>query len=153
MNRELTGRHVFLITASAFAVIIGVNITLAVSAVRTFPGLEVQNSYVASQSFDRERAAQEALGWTVEAEAAQGEMRLAITDDRGRPVAPAALSVLVGRTTSAADDVRPDLRFDGAAFVGPVTLGPGLWTLRIEAEAADGTRFHQRLSLHVDRQG
>ena len=48
----LTGRKVFFITAGAFAVIIGVNVTMAVLAVGTFPGLEVKNSYVASQSFD-----------------------------------------------------------------------------------------------------
>ena len=52
---------------AAFGVIIGVNLVLALSAVRTFPGLEVKNSYVASQTFDERRAAQEALGWTVSA--------------------------------------------------------------------------------------
>ena len=48
---ELTGKHVLAITVSAFAVIIGVNVLLAVKAVSTFPGLEVDNSYVASQGF------------------------------------------------------------------------------------------------------
>ena len=63
--RELTGRHVLVITVSAFAVIIGVNLTLAYQAVATFPGLEVQNSYVAGQGFNDRKAAQEALGWTL----------------------------------------------------------------------------------------
>ena len=57
---ELTGKHVFAITAGAFAVIIGVNVLLAVKAVSTFPGLEVGNSYVASQGFNTRKAAQEA---------------------------------------------------------------------------------------------
>lgn len=152
-GRPITGRHVFLITAGAFAVIIGANLTLAVNAVATFPGLEVKNSYVASQSFDRDRAAQQALGWTVTAEVDDNLLRLAITDRAGLPVNPAALSVLVGRTTSAADDRTPALSFDGAAFVAPVALGAGLWTLRIEAEAEDGTAFRQRLSLHVRSRG
>ncbi len=52
---------------SAFAVIIAVNLVLAFKAVRTFPGLEVENSYVASQTFDAERTAQEALGLDAEA--------------------------------------------------------------------------------------
>ena len=43
---EITGKYVFAITASAFAVIIGVNLVLAFKAVSTFPGLEVKNSYV-----------------------------------------------------------------------------------------------------------
>ena len=60
---KLTGRHVALIFGGAFTVIIGVNLTLAVKAVGTFPGLETKNSYVASQNFEHDRAAQEALGF------------------------------------------------------------------------------------------
>jgi hypothetical protein len=45
-------------------VIISVNLLLAFKAVSTFPGLEVKNSYVASQGFNDRKAAQEALGWT-----------------------------------------------------------------------------------------
>ena len=51
--KELTGRHVFGIFAVGFGTIIAVNMVLAISAVRTFPGLEVDNSYVASQQFGR----------------------------------------------------------------------------------------------------
>ena len=36
----LTGRHVALIFGSAITVIIGVNLTLATQAIKTFPGLE-----------------------------------------------------------------------------------------------------------------
>lgn len=46
--KELTGRHVLLMFVAGFGIIIAVNLTLAFSAVRTFPGLEVKNSYVAS---------------------------------------------------------------------------------------------------------
>ena len=53
---ELTGKHVFAITASAFAVIIGVNVLLAVKAVSTFPGLAIAAVVLASnhvaRSFD-----------------------------------------------------------------------------------------------------
>ena len=55
MTRELTGRHVLVITLCAFGTIIAVNVFMAVMAVGTFPGLEVKNSYVASQTFDRDR--------------------------------------------------------------------------------------------------
>ena len=70
----LKGRHVAMIFGGAFTVIIGVNVALAVNAVRTFPGLETKNSYVASQTFDDRRAAQEALGWTVAAEQAEQDL-------------------------------------------------------------------------------
>ena len=64
MTREfkLTGWHVLAIFVGAFGVIIGVNVALAWNAVATFPGLEVDNSYIASQTFDDRREAQEALG-------------------------------------------------------------------------------------------
>ena len=55
---ELRGRHVGAMFVAGFGIIIAVNILLAVKAVGTFPGLEVANSYVASQSFDARRKAQ-----------------------------------------------------------------------------------------------
>lgn len=148
-TKELTGRHVFIITASAFAVIIGVNVTLAVKAVSTFPGLEVKNSYVASQTFDRDRAAQEALGWTVEARVEGEALRLSFRDREGNAFEPAHLRTTLGRATSVAQDRSPEYIFDGTALVAPVALRPGFWTLRLEATAEDGTPFRKRLELKV----
>jgi nitrogen fixation protein FixH len=146
----ITGRKVFLGFAGAFGVIIAVNVTLAVKAVSTFPGLEVKNSYVASQSFDADRKAQERLGWTVTAAVAQGELTLAITGPDGRPAAPALIEAVVGRATERADDRTPALAFDGTAWRAPVALDAGYWNLWLTAEAADGTAFRQRLSLYVE---
>ena len=61
---ELKGKHVLGIAVGAFGVIIAVNLVMAYQAISTFPGLEVANGYVASQTFDADRKAQEALGWT-----------------------------------------------------------------------------------------
>ena len=85
-DREITGWHVLAITVSAFTVIIAVNLTMAWQAVATFPGLEVKNSYVASQSFDADRAAQEALGWEVSADVAGDRLELSILSSDGAPV-------------------------------------------------------------------
>jgi nitrogen fixation protein FixH len=147
--RELKGRHVLAIFVAAFGVIIAVNLTLAWQAVATFPGVEVQNSYVASQQFDRDRAAQEALGWRLTPEYSDGVLSLAFTDAKGLPAEIAGLSVLVGRATAARDDRRPQFTRYGDRFVAPLTLAPGKWLLRVEAVAADGTRFQQRLDLMV----
>ena len=68
MTKEIKGWHVATVFVLAFSVIISVNLVLAFNAVRTFPGLEVKNSYVASQSFDEDRATQLALNWDVSAE-------------------------------------------------------------------------------------
>ena len=142
--KPITGWHVFGIFVSGFAVIIGVNLTLAFNAVSTFPGLEVKNSYVASQSFDRERAAQEALGWRVAARLKHGNLVLEFKKN-GQPVKPVIETAIFGRSTSVSSDQIPDFRFDGQAFVAPVEARSGNWNLRIVVRAANGALFKQRI--------
>lgn len=149
---ELKGRHVLGITVGAFSIIIGVNVVMAVQAVRTFPGLEVANGYVASQSFDAERKAQEALGWTVAPAYRDGKLTLSVTDAEGLPAAVRTLDVLVGRTTEAKDDVVPEFLRVAGVWEADVTLARGKWMLKVEAEAPDGTKFRQRLELFVQDQ-
>lgn len=147
---ELTGKHVFAITVSAFAVIIGVNVLLAVKAVSTFPGLEVENSYVAGQDFNERKAAQEALGWSVQPGYDKGRMTLAFTGHDGQPVvAVQALQVLVGRTTEAKDDTYPAFARDGDVYAADLPLGKGKWMVKVTAKAADGTLFEHRSELFV----
>lgn len=145
----ITGRKVFIVFASAFALIIGVNLTLAYQAVATFPGLEVKNSYVASQSFDADRKAQLALGWTVSAQVEGDLLRLSIVDKDGKPVEVTELSGTLGRATEIKNDRTPEFSFDGISYVAPVDLAGGNWNLRMVATAADGTQFRQRIVLYV----
>ena len=148
MKRELTGRMVLGITVAAFAVIIGVNLVLAFSAVRTFPGLEVGNSYVASQNFDRDRAAQSTLHWTVTPDYDGRVMTLAIRDAAGRPVKAQSLTATIGRPTHKRDDVTPDFTYRGGLWSAPVTLAPGAWNIHLTATAPDGTPFRQRIDQY-----
>lgn len=147
--RELTGKHVLAITVSFFGVIIAVNMVLAVQAVRTFPGLEVKNGYVASQTFDADRRAQEALGWTLVQTYEAGKLRLVMTDADGLPAPVVGLDVLVGRTTASNDDQVPAFARVAGGYEAYVTLPMGKWMLRVEAVAPDGTVFRQRLDLFV----
>ena len=148
-QREFTGKHAAAVFIGAFGVIIGVNLALAYNAVSTFPGLEVANSYVASQEFDARRSAQEALGWSVWADARDGRVILSITDSAGAPVEVAKLSAVLGRATQIKDDLEPEFEFDGVNYVAPVELGPGNWNIRMNARATNGTEFRQRVILHV----
>ncbi len=150
VQKELTGRKVLLIVCSAFAVIIGVNLTLAYKAVATFPGLETKNSYVASQAFDANRAAQEALGWDVGARVEAGQLRLSIMHD-GEPVKVDIQSAVLGRATNVSQDQTPVLAFDGRDYVAPVSLERGNWNLRLVAQAEDGTLFQQRIIVETAR--
>ncbi|MDP5219632.1 FixH family protein [Ruegeria sp. 2205SS24-7] len=148
-ERKFTGKHAAAVFIGAFAVIISVNLVLAFSAVRTFPGLEVKNSYVASQQFNEKRDAQEALGWTVAAEAEGGLVVLSIIDRNGHPVEVSELEAVLGRATHVKEDMAPEFRFDGAAYVAKAELGNGNWNIRMVAKAADGTEFSQRVVLRV----
>ena len=148
-ERQITGRQVFIFTASAFAIIIAVNLVMAFQAVSTFPGLEVKNSYVASQNFEARREAQEALGWDVALAHDAQEFTVAITDASGAPVRAESLSLLIGRTTTAAEDLEPVLAYENGVYSAPLDLGSGYWTIRLKASAADGTPFEKRMSLYV----
>jgi nitrogen fixation protein FixH len=149
-ERKITGRHVLIGFVAAFGVIIGVNLVLAYSAISTFPGLEVKNSYVASQEFNERKAAQEALGWTISADHAGGVLTLGITDDNGQPVQVARLEATVGRATHVQEDQTPKFRFDGTAYVASVDLGDGNWNIRMKAWDSNGTLFQQRVVLHKE---
>lgn len=151
MTKQLTGKHVLLGFVAAFSVIIAVNLTLAFNAVKTFPGLEVKNSYVASQQFNERKAAQEALGWDVVGRHEAGLLTLSIRDAMGQPVEVADLSAILGRATQVSDDVTPAFRFDGTAYVAPLDLADGNWNIRMKAVAQDGTEFVQRVIVTVVR--
>lgn len=148
MTREIKGWHVFTIFALSFGVIVAVNLTLAFNAIATFPGLEVKNSYVASQSFDVDREAQEALGWEVSAELTDNVLRLRILQDAAA-IAPMVEQAIFGRATSVAADQTPDFVFDGTALVADVNAGPGNWNLRVKLRAKDGTLFQQRIIVGI----
>ncbi len=150
-DRKLTGRAVLLIALGAFAVTLAVNLLLAFTAVRTFSGVVVDNSYVASQSFDATRAAQVALGWTVTLtdDTQAGVLGVAFTDASGAVVRPATLAVTLGRPTTTRDDQTIALKQVVGGYAGPAPLAPGLWRVEITATAADGTAFRQSRSLRV----
>ena len=145
---EIKGWHVLGMFVLGFGVIISVNATLAVNAVRSFPGLETDNSYVTSQEFQVTRAAQEALGWDVSARLAGGVLVLVIEAD-GAPVEVEITRAIFGRATSVAVDQTPEFTFAGGRYTAPVEAGPGNWNLRLEAIAPDGTEFRQRVIVEA----
>ena len=146
---EVTGKQVFAWFAGGFGLIIAVNVYMAVQAVRTFPGMEVANSYVASQEFDAERTAQLALGWQVQAGYEAGEIVIGVADAAGAPVVPATVKAVVGRSTERTDDHDLAFTFGSGTMRAKADLGPGYWVVWLEMTAEDGTAFRQRLKLVV----
>ncbi len=146
--KPITGWHVFGMFAFGFGTIIAVNLTLAYNAVQTFPGLEVKNSYVASQAFEETRTAQEALEWDVSA-TLRGDQLILRIDQDGRAVRPQIISAIFGRATSTVADQSPEFTYRGGVYRAQVDAGKGNWNLRLVAQAQDGTRFQQRIIVRV----
>lgn len=69
MTKRITGRHAAAALVAFFGVVIAVNVTMATFATRTFGGVVVENSYVASQKYNewlRAAERQKQLGWSIE---------------------------------------------------------------------------------------
>lgn len=135
MTRRFTGWHATTILVAMFGVIIAVNFIMARFAVTTFSGTVVDNSYVASQHFNRWLAAadaQKALGWTLDV-ALDGERRVEIgTHGPEGPLVAAAVSAVATHPIGRAEE-RP-LRFVSLGqgrFRTADPLPAGRWKLRI----------------------
>ena len=136
MRSTFTGRHMVAIMVGFFAVVVAVNIGMARVAGSTFGGVVVENSYVASQNYNRwlrEAKAQKALGWQLVAQRR--------TDDRVSVMVsgPAGSGKLIGiarHPLGAAPNV--PLAFalgaDGT-FLSDRVLPEGRWIVRFDLES------------------
>ncbi len=94
MRKPFTGRHMTGILVAFFGVVIAVNVLMARFAVSTFGGTVVDNSYVASQDFNRwirEGKTQQAQGWQASLGRAGSRLEVAVTQNR-TPVTRGVLS-------------------------------------------------------------
>lgn len=149
--RPLTGRKVFAIACGAFGVIIAANLALAIAAVGTFPGIEVANGYVASQSFEKERAAQVRLGWRAGAAYDGARLSISITDRAGASPDLSEVAIRIGRPTTEAVDLTPELIAVSGGWTADLDLAPGLWRVDVAAAGADGERFRQQLVVEATK--
>lgn len=151
--RPFTGWHMLAIMVAFFGVIIGVNVFMAVASSRTWTGLVVENSYVASQEFQRKldlQREQAALGWTPAFAYRPGELRFVLNDGQGRPLEIGTVTVALTRPVGAAEDQTLTLaRQADGAYVGAVTLASGVWDAQIRATPTPHGDYelHQRFRV------
>jgi len=152
MTRRFTGWHRAAILIGFFGVVIAVNFVMATSAVRTFGGAVVDNSYVASQRFNGwlgEARAQEALGWRLEAQGAESGALVVRLSGEGGPIEGAVVTV---------EAEHPLGRLPGRSFAlgalgagrysAPHALAPGRWRMRIAVRAqGHDARFLKEVRL------
>lgn len=131
-----TGRHITAIIVAFFAVVIAVNLYMARSAVSTFGGVVVENSYVASQKYNgwlKEAAREKALGWSAKAQR-RGDGRLVVTL-AGAP-AGAALTGDAWHPLGRRPDIPMQfVRQSDGSFLSDQVLPQGRWRMRLEAKA------------------
>lgn len=152
-EREFTGRHMLAITATFFAVIVAVNLSLAYFANATWSGLVVKNGYVASQGFaaDLARAkAQDALGWSAELGHGRNRVSIAFKDKAHRPIGDLSVSGVLRRPAGIARDQALALNAEGNGVYGSeAELAAGAWEIEITATDTAGASFHKAFRFRV----
>lgn len=144
--RPFTGRKMAAILVGGFGVVIGVNLVMAWQASSTFGGVVVENSYVASQHFNRwldqaEKA--RALGWTATAtRRPDGRVALATTGVPAGAVVTATARHPVGRLPAM------ELTFAGqdTVLASREALPAGRWIVRLTI-SAQGETWKQELDV------
>ena len=146
MSRRFTGWHMTAVMVAFFAVVIAVNLTMAHLAIATFGGVTVENSYVASQKFNRwldEAAREKALGWSAEARR-QADGRVILVLDG--PPATVAVTGEARHPLGRLPD-RPLTFVPGKSGMQSLErLSADRWTLRITA-VGGGQRWRSEIPL------
>lgn len=134
-RKPFTGRHMAATMVGGFGLVVGVNLFMAWQATSTFGGVVVENSYVASQQFNRwldQAAKARALGWEARASRLpDGRIALATAGLPQGAVVTATARHPVGRQPDA------ELTFasEGAGFASREALPEGRWILRLTITA------------------
>ena len=142
---RLTGWHVLALVVGFFAVVIGVDTAFTVLALRSAPGEVSATPFEDGLNYNRtleSRRAQAALGWTAEAEAAPGVVRVRFTGRDGRPLEGLRVTGALTRPATAAGERRLAFRQVGPGVYEASAAGArGAWDLTLIARSAAGERL------------
>ncbi|RIV89603.1 hypothetical protein D2V17_05910 [Aurantiacibacter xanthus] len=143
VSRKFTGWHMTGILVAFFGTVMAVNFTMAGFALSTFGGIQVENSYVASQNFNQwldAAAEQEKLGWDVTLEQApEGRLRVLAEGPGENATVLAHARHPVGRKADITLTFTPQP--DGS-FLSDEALEHDRWIVRLEL--ADGDKVWKR---------
>lgn len=134
MSGQFTGRHMTAILIAFFAVVVAVNVAMARYASSTFGGVVVENSYVASQHFNRwldEAAQDDGLGLHARA-TRTGDDHLSVVVSGEMTGGVALVAIARHPLGRAADRTLSFTAAENGRFVSREALPPGRWRLRLE---------------------
>ena len=145
---EIRGWHVLAGVTAFFAVVMAVDASFTVMAIRTFPGQVSVTPYEDGLLYNRHLAqlkAQDRLGWRAAAAAEPGQVALAFRDRTGRPLS--GLTVTGRLERPATETGRISLRFaepQPGRYVAPAGRIAGAWDLTAEARGSAGSFVAER---------
>ena len=135
LPRRFTGWHMFAIMVGFFAVVFFVNGILVFSAMSSWTGLVVENSYVASQTFDAdtERLATARKDLRHQLHYKNGQLRLDLKTVDGLPANASDIKIDIGRPADNSADQSLTLISEGDGhFFATTKLARGVWTGNIK---------------------
>jgi nitrogen fixation protein FixH len=155
LNRErlFTGRHMLYIVVSFFIVVLIANMTMVYFAKRSWSGLVVANSYVASQHFNEDTKRLQAmldLGIAPSVKYSNGVLSLTLMDAQNAPIAAHNVTVRIGRPIFEGDDRTISLVPSTlGAFSATEKLGVGVWAGRVIADVPGQPRWERAIRFIV----
>lgn len=153
-SRRFTGRHMVILAISFFGVIIAVNVGMAALAMRSWTGLVVDNSYIASQQFEEKRLAREsqrAAGWQATLSYLPGAARLVIVDGQRGPVELGDVLLKLNRPVGGHDDQAVSFeRKEDGSYEAQIDLPTGLWEATVTAAQTVLGPFELRERIRVE---
>lgn len=136
----ITGRHVLLGLIAFFGIVFAVNGVFLYQALSTHTGVVSNEPYRKGLEYNRTIEADERqteLGWTADLSVPvkAGDVRLALVDSKGGPVAGLGLTGRVGRPSTDREDQKLAFSESSAGtYVAPLlALGEGTWIVEVQA--------------------
>lgn len=142
---RFTGWHITMILVAFFGIVIAVNVYMATLASRSFSGVVVENSYVASQHYNKwldEAAREKAVGWQTSV-IRQPDGRVAVSlIGEARPE-HAVLSGEAWHPLGQVADRTVSFRNMGdGRWISIDPLPEGRWRLRLKLDGDDASGHH-----------
>lgn len=152
-SRVFTGWHMFGVMVLFFGTVITVNLIMAWNASRSWSGLVVQNTYVASQQFNgkvKEAKAFAANGLEGKLSVEKEALRYTLTR-HGKPELTADKVVaMLKRPVEEHEDVRVEMAHQSeGVFVAATNLKRGQWIADITATRGDAVVYRQVIRFMV----
>ena len=150
-----TGWHMLIITVSFFAVIFGMNLFMAISAKKSWTGLVVKNTYVASQEYNTKLATsrlQHSLGWNSSIKYENDNLIFSLRDKNNVSIDAKQVNLQVNRVVGVDGELQLILsKNEDGNYSAPAKLASGIWNVFINAKLADESVFEQSYQIKLEK--